>query len=771
MNNVYGYYYANTTKCTRITNETSTLIDHMLTNNPDKIKKSGVLEVCMGDHYMNYMVWKSCHLTTHNHKNVTFRKCNGINWELFREDLRRENLNEIETIDDLDDAVKKWEDIVMRIIDKHMPWKTKRMRKKCSPWMNESIYKLMRQRDKIKKQAIAQKSEQLWKKYRQFRNKVTSVIRKAKKLYYVEKLSKRSNRNESWNILKSFLPNKGSSNLPCDDSHSKASEFNNHFANVAPDLLREHECTETDSSVSPKPVSFQSKFEFTVVSETEVLRELQKLKNKKSVGIDGISVQTLKSCADILIKPITHLINRSLMEGKVPKAWKVAKIIPLHKKGDKSNPDNYRPISLLPCISKLLERMVQLQLVHYLQTNNILVQAQSGFRANHSTVTALVKVTDEWLIAMDGGKYTGVIYIDLKKAFDTVDHDILLSKLSQLGVKHVTLQWFKSYLTERKIVTKVNDAFSEERVLTHGVPQGSLLGPLLFCIFINDLPSIFTLCNVHLYADDTVIYFADKNVNIVESVLNKEMEVLDKWMSKNKLLINYNKTVSMLLGTQNMLSKCDALNIQIRKINIKKVETTKYLGLHIDSRLKWDIHVNNMCQKISKMVNFLGRLRYIINELSLNMIYKSIILPHFDYGDVVWQSAPSSYLSPLQKLQNRAGRIIMRINPHSHTSNQHIHETLTWDYLDCRYKKHLCTMVYKTLNNLFPIYMSENITKRTSNYVLRSNQNLHLPKPNSNNCKRTFFYRGISEYNQLPIAIRNAPTTRSFQNLLNACFN
>ena len=497
------------------------------------------------------------------------------------------------------------------------------------------------------------------------------------------------------------------------------------------------------------------------------MNEINKLKNKKSVGIDGISVQILKSCADILIQTITYIINKSIKEGKVPSSWKIAKVIPLHKKGDKSNPDNYRPISLLPCMSKLMERIIQLQLLNYLKANNILVPFQSGFRASHSTVTALIKVTDDWLLAMDEGMYTGALFVDLRKAFDVVDHKELLKKLSAIGQNGVALQWFKNYLSDRRIVTMVNDTLSDEKVLTHGVPQGSLLGPLLFVIFINDLSSVFRSCHVHLYADDTVIYYSDKNVNVIESVLNTELQALDKWMSHNKLLVNYDKTVSMLLGTRHMLSKCDALNLKIRDIRIDKVKNTKYLGINIDNELKWDVHIENMCQKLSKLIGFLGRLRHVINESSLNTIYKTVILPHFDYGDVVWQSASKSSLFSLQKLQNRAGRIIMKVNPFSHVSNQHVHEKLMWKSLEYRYTKHLCTMVYKILNNLTPNYMTANITFKMSDYALRSNQNLNLPKPKTNNCKRTFFYRAVSCYNQLPIEIRNAATLRSFKILLN----
>ena len=775
LNTIHGLYYINTTKCTRITSDTATLIDHMLTNDQNKIKASGVIDVCMGDHYMNYLIWKSPNLLTHAHNLVTFRKSKGVDLDAFRNDLKNINWSDVENVVDIDDSAKNWEAMILSVINNHMPLRTKRMRKQCSPWLNESIFNLMKERDKVKKKAIVKQSNELWTEYRRLRNRVTYAIKKAKKQHYTNKLLQCTNRNDTWKVLKSFLPkNNVSPSHACTDLFNKASRFNDHFANVVTELLKKHQdsnCGENEFHSTINDAPCPNKLKLSVVSEADVMREINKLKNKKSCGVDGITVQVLKSCVDILIKPITYLINKSITDGKVPIRWKIAKVIPLHKKGDKSNPDNYRPISLLPCISKVLERIIQIQLVSHLHANNILDSMQSGFRARHSTVTALVKVTDDWLMAMDEGRYTGAVFVDLQKAFDTVDHQVLLNKLYSIGLDEMSLQWFESYLSERRIVTMINNVMSNERVLTHGVPQGSLLGPLLFTIFINDLPKIFNLCHVHLYADDTVIYFSHKCPTVVESVLNDEMEYLDKWMSRNKLLINYTKTVTMLIGTRHKLSKCNVLNVKIRDTNIVKVDSTKYLGINIDNELKWDAHINIMCQKISKLIGFLGRLRHIINESDLNLIYKSIIIPHFDYGDMVWQSATKSSLSLLQKLQNWAGRVIMKVNPYSHTSNQHVHDTLNWDFLDCRYKKHVCTMIFKILNNYTPSYMSNNIKYRTYNYSFRSSRNLDLPKPNSNNCKRTFFYRGATQYNQIPEHIRNVTTLRSFHTLITDIFS
>ena len=295
------------------------------------------------------------------------------------------------------------------------------------------------------------------------------------------------------------------------------------------------------------------------------------------------------------------------------------------------------------------------------------------------------------------------------------------------------------------------------------MPQGSLIGPILFAIFINDLASLFDKCSFHLYADDTVLYYSDKDPQVVESVLNDELNKVFKWMNENKLKLNCTKTVGMLLGTRYMLARHDNLHFKINDINIKNVESVKYLGLLIDRELKWNIQIEKMCSKIGKMIGFLGRLRYFVSESILKIIYSSIILPHFDYADVVWQSASKKYLELLQKLQNRAGRVILKINPYSHTSTSHIHDILKWKKLYVRQEEHMHIMMFKIVHDLAPEYMKRSILNKPNRYFLRNICNLSLPKPRTNNCKRTFYYRAASLYNKLPLNIRSASTIQCFK--------
>ena len=326
----------------------------------------------------------------------------------------------------------------------------------------------------------------------------------------------------------------------------------------------------------------------------------------------------------------------------------------------------------------------------------------------HSTSTTLIKVTDDWLHALDHGMYTGAVFVDLQKASDLVDLDILIDKLiSILKLNGTSLSWFHNYLNGRYITTSINNTLSSELPVTHGVSQGSIFGPILFLLFINDMPSCFKKCAVHLYADDTVIYHSNEDPKVIESVLNQELLKLHNWMGQNRLKINCSKTVCMLIGTKHMLRKRGTMNLKISNTHISQVQCFKYLGIFIDSELKWNIHIDEVCKKVSKMISYLGRVRHFVNESSLKLLYNSAIMPHLDYGDVIWQSAAKIHLDQLQKLQNRAGLIVLRVKPTEHKSTNQIHDILNWECLQNRTIRHTCSMMYKILHNMAPEYLRD----------------------------------------------------------------
>ena len=761
LNDMYSFVQVNKTEPTRITNVTSTLVDHIITNCPDNVKKHGVLHNGMSDHSISYLIWYS--KTSASPRLNSFRSCKNLDAEKFRDDIQNQAWSELTDCETVDEAVEVWQKLLLNVVNKHMPMRTKRVRDRDSPWMTSDIYKLMKKRDKLKKKACKLKDEKLMGEYRKLRNKVTAEIGKAKKRYYSDKLAEFNNSKNTWKTLKSVIPSKkGDSSITINSGSvaETANHFNNFFAEVGSNLANKvPDIPLARENVKP----IEDSFEFTAVNEIVVNDIIRSLRNTKSVGLDDISIFVLKLCAREIAPSITYLINFSLKSGIFPKQWKLAKIIPIHKSGDKESPSNYRPISILPCVSKILERIVQRQILAYLHKNNILSPAQSGFRPKHSTVTTLLKVTDDWLHAIDKKEYTGAVFVDLKKAFDTVDCDIIIKKLNRIGINGMSSAWIKSYMSDRVCRTLVNNELSSESNITCGVPQGSLLGPLLFIIYLNDLVNCVKSCQVQLYADDTVLYFSHPSIHNVETALQADLEKVNDWMSQNKLTVNHQKTVCMLFGSKVMLSKQNVLSISLQDSPLKQVRQFKYLGLICDENLDWNIHIDNMLQKIGKMVGFMGRLRRSLNESVVNLLYKSLILPYFDYGDIVYGSTFKRHTDRLQKLQNRAGRIILRIKPMSHFSVAEMHNALNWNLLDKRRHDHSLIFMYKITNNLTPEYLRNEFEAVTHSHSSRLGERFYLPKPRTEYLKKSFKYRCAKAYNELPVDIKSSSTLRAFR--------
>ena len=321
-----------------------------------------------------------------------------------------------------------------------------------------------------------------------------------------------------------------------------------------------------------KGVNFNS-FHLEEVTENSVLKHLKNLKVSKSTGCDKISARFLKDAASVIVTPLTHIINISLMNGLVPDEFKTARVVPLYKKDDRNQEGNYRPVSILPVVSKIFERVVHEQLYNYLCSKELLYERQSGFRPKFSTNTALTFLSDKIRFNMDNGFYTGVVLLDLQKAFDTVDHSILMSKLRAIGADKLTVKWFTSYLSGRKQFVDVDGTYSGEDDVRCGVPQGSILGPLLFTIYVNDMPGAVD-CKLCLYADDSLLIVSGKDIRKVEHELEIQMDKISKWLQSNKLSLHLGKTESIVFGSKCKLRHVSKMNMSKNQIIVQKTNTT-----------------------------------------------------------------------------------------------------------------------------------------------------------------------------------------------------
>ena len=376
----------------------------------------------------------------------------------------------------------------------------------------------------------------------------------------------------------------------------------------------------------------------------------------KASGCDNINSNTLKLIIDFVTTPITYVLNLCIENGYWPTHLKKAEIIPIFKEGDKHLMTNYRPISLISNIAKIFEKVVYSRLANFIHQNKILADNQFGFVEKRGTNDALLKVTELIYESIDQSKPTIATFLDLKKAFDTVNHDILIRRLSSYGVRGLALNLLSSYLTDRTQSAKIDNKKSNSYNVTMGVPQGTILGPLLFILYINELLKLLP-SNLVSYADDTVIIFSGNSWKEVQDKMNSTLEVVGDWLSSNQLSLNATKSVYMAFSTRKK-NIPNNINIQIHGIKLNSVDNYKYLGVIFDSLMKWENHILNITNRTKYMLFVLHKLKHQLLPTTLVSIYYALFQSIANYGLVAWGGAYKKYLNPIFNLQKRLTKII-----------------------------------------------------------------------------------------------------------------
>ena len=462
------------------------------------------------------------------------------------------------------------------------------------------------------------------------------------------------------------------------DSPELSETFNCHFATIGPKLAN-NISKNNDSSYLNYLSKTNNTFELRPTNYSKVFKILSKLCKTKATGLDKTPARFLKECLALITASLCSIFNRSITSGIFPEEWKFFK--------------NGHRAMVTPIVAKVFERIIYDQLYAYLNDNNLISCRQSGFRSLHSTVTALLQATDNWAHNIDTGNVNAVVFLDLIKAFDTVDHDILLSKLTFYGVNiGTTHDWFKSYLNNRMQKCSVNGTLSSVKILTCGIPQGTLLGPLLFLLYINDLPNCLVNSEPLMYADDTHLTYASNNIEDIECTLNRDLA--NTWLKANKLTLNKTKTEFMVIGSWQKLGTFDkSPNLVLDSFPIKQVSTTKSVGVLVDKHLSWNAHIASKSKKIASGIGAIKRCRPFVPIETLKYAYNAIVQLHFDYCDVVWGNCNATLATKLQKLQNRAARILTFSSYDANTDP--LLDKLRWRKLADRGRSHIATMVYK----------------------------------------------------------------------------
>ncbi|KAI8491831.1 hypothetical protein Bbelb_302040 [Branchiostoma belcheri] len=402
-------------------------------------------------------------------------------------------------------------------------------------------------------------------------------------------------------------------------------------------------------------------FTLEAVTAQEVHKILSRLPDGKAPGYDGIDNKLLRICSDIIAQPLAYIVNLSFAKGTFPAKWKHAKVIPLLK--DSSKPlsgQNSRPVSLLPTCGKVCEIIASEQIVSYFSQSGHQSEAQHAYRKLHSTETVLLKMTDEWLDSMDKGLMTSVVLLDYSAAFDLVDHTLLLRKLTRYGFSEEALSWTKSYLSKRNWQVYANGAYSKERVLQCGVPQGSCLGPQLYSIYVNDMSSTVENGELDQYADDSTVHAAGHTVQDIRTKALVDLECVAKWSDHNMLKLNNDKTKAMLLRGQ----------------SLQQVPTVKLLGVQVDQNLTFDDHIDLVVKKCNRSMAQVSRVRKSLLPKHRIELIQALVLTHLDYCSSVWASTSAKNIKRLQVIQNRAARLALGCD--RYTSKDRLLEKLGW---------------------------------------------------------------------------------------------
>ena len=539
-----------------------------------------------------------------------------------------------------------------------------RQHRATMPWLTNEIHQLMKKRDLALKKSLTTKINTDRLIFTGLRNLVVREQRKAKTGYFTHLITEsKGNSTALWkhlNTLSKIKPSQRKAIMELEingvtstDSVQIANEFNNYFIQSVEELAQ---CFEPVKLPQVTLMDSSQCFHIREVDKEKVGKIMNRLSNSKAKDLFGLDTAFIKKHSSILNEPITHLINLSIRAGRFPHCWKTAIITPIFKAGAPDQAGSYRPISILPAISKVLEKVIAEQLVDHLESNKLLCPTQFGFRPGHSTEMANCYLTENIKSSLDNGKVVGAVFLDLKKAFDTLNHEILLSKLSSFKFSKQATSWFASYLSDRDQCVKINAEQSTPQRSRMGIPQGSILGPLLFSLYINDLPSCCKDTTCQMYADDTIIYVSAVSPCKAAEILTREMEGVSQWLKRNNLTLNLKKTVAMSFSIRRRVN-CE-LNIKIDQEVIEEVSDFKFLGVILDSQLKFDKHIKKLSKTLKTNLNCFRMTRQYIPLYAAQLFMHAMVFSHMSYCVTVWSQASQTTIKPITSLYKQALKIM-----------------------------------------------------------------------------------------------------------------
>jgi hypothetical protein len=744
-----------------------TLLDLIITSEPSLAVSHGQLNADQfSAHDLIYLTYK-LKSPKFKPKIKSFRRFDLIDVDRLRVEADGIDWSAVFLSSDVNQMVTCFNTSITDLYDKHAPVQTRAVRRAPAPWLTEDIRSLMKRRNRAKVKARQTGLPCDQEKYIFLRNRCSRACRRSKQDYFSQNIDL-SNVKRTWRFLRQQGVGKP---VDADDAvQIDLNILNQHFAAVPAvltDGVKLSTCADIEAS---RPVGAES-FVFSEVSMSDVSRAFRDIKST-AVGCDGISSRMLGPIMSSVLPVITFIINASLSSSEFPSAWKEANVIPLPKKAAPASPSDFRPISVLPLLSKVAEKLVFQQLNSFIVAHSLYNPLQSGFRRGHSTTTALIKITDDIREAMDDTQLTVLVLLDFSSAFNCVDFDLLLSRLRALNLSDEVVDWFGSYLFMRRQKVICDGAGSDWVQLVAGVPQGGILSPLLFSLFIGSISQ-----NIrgpfHLYADDLQIYTHFSPQDVVESfaLMNENLQYIASWCERNGLLINPAKSQAIIIGSPRLLTSLNRNSLPCLFLNNQLIpfsDDVKDLGIYIDCKLSWKKQVDELSRKVFSSLHALRRLQNFLSPDIKKILVQSLLHPLFDYADICYLDMAVEVASRLERLQNMCIRYIFSLRKYDHIS-EYRHQ-LQWKTMRERRDLHTLCLLYKILHNpSSPNYLKQRFTFLSSHQrSLRSDQNnlLLIPSHRSKFYSESFTVRAARLWNQLPLSIRGSQTIFTFKKSL-----
>lgn len=719
------------------------VLDLVITNNPNIVKSTRVQDG-LSDHDL---VIADFNLAVRRPKkprrNIYLR--NKADIEKIRKDME-DYQEKYKQLNDTVPVQEKWDHLekeIKRIMDEHVPSKTSTNRRNI-PWFNRSLRRRTKKRQKLYNKARQTDNPDDWHKFKEFRKTCRQSLNKARRDYINDDLeaSIKDNPKAFWTFMKKLRnENNGIADLRVNNkllnnSKDKADALNNQFSSVFTKEDTTSLPTLGDSKIPDIPD--------LIIGEEGVKKQLNNLKPSKAPGPNGIFPWILRMMADELAPILTSLFQQSIDEGSLPVQWRQADICPIFKKGDKTDPSNYRPVSLTSVTCKILEHIIHSHVMKHLERNNILCDNQHGFRAKHSTETQLILTMNDLTKSIDEGKTIHMAILDFAKAFDKVPHRRLLYKLSHYGIRGKLHNWMEHFLTERTQRVVCDGVASEACEVVSGVPQGTVTGPLLFLLFINDLPADLRGIS-RLFADDCLAYTIGEDYQQMQA-LQVDLNQLEIWQDKWGMSFNATKCFIMKISNKrhppdNHYTFCGKQLIEVK--------SHPYLGVEIDNKLRWNVHMSNNTAKANKILGCLRRNLWFCSKPVKETAYKSLVRPILEYASTAWGPHYQGDIQKLEAVQRKAARFCMG-DYHQKSSVTKMLNELGWETLESRRKTARLTMMHKIVNGHVGINKDDHLVLNTEQRTRKCNHTNFKPIYGRLDVyKKSYFPRTIHEWNKL----------------------